>query len=48
MKLVRRLLRRLFQSEISDAYDRGVVDGVNQYHYDRESALWMIEEEWHE
>jgi len=36
------LFRWMFSSEISDEYLRGVKDGVNQYHLDKESAMWMV------
>ena len=42
--VIKSLLRRLFVSELLEEYARGVKDGVNQYNYDRESALWMVDE----
>ncbi len=42
---MRFLFRWMFEGELLERYCKGVKDGVNQYHHDRESALWMVEEE---
>ena len=39
------LFRWLFQAELLDEYMKGVKDGVNQYHHDKDSAMWMVQEE---
>lgn len=41
--LIKRFCRWIIDSELTELYAKGVQDGVNQYHYDRDSALWMIE-----
>ena len=37
------LFRWILRHEISAEYDRGVRDGVNQYHHAPETAQWMVE-----
>ncbi len=41
--LLKRFCRWIIDSELTELYAKGVQDGVNQYHYDRDSALWMVE-----
>jgi len=44
-KLLKRFCKWVLDSELTELYAKGVQDGVNQYHYDRDSALWMVEQE---
>ena len=43
-KLLHRFCRWVLDSELDALYCQGVKDGVNQYHYDRDSALYMVDE----
>tara|TARA_Y100001963_G_scaffold126444_1_gene178938 strand:+ start:326 stop:466 length:141 start_codon:yes stop_codon:yes gene_type:complete len=37
------LARRILGWELTEIYMKGVKDGVNQRHWDKESAMWMVE-----
>ena len=45
MRLLREIIAFLARDMIIDAYDQGVVDGVNQMHHEPDSAQWMINTE---
>jgi len=40
--LLKKFCRWVLDSELTELYAKGVQDGVNQYHYDPSSALWML------
>lgn len=41
--MIKWLARKILDAELTEMYMKGVKDGVNQYHYDKDSALWMVE-----
>jgi hypothetical protein len=41
--MIKRLARWILRHETLDQYLKGVKDGVNQMHYEPESAEWMID-----
>lgn len=47
-KLLKKFCRWVLDQELTELYAKGVQDGVNQYHYDKHSALWMIEDDYEE
>ena len=42
--LLKRFCRWILDAELTELYAKGVQNGVNQYHYDKDSALWMVDD----